>query len=105
MASEIALLVFVIFFHIAAHPLAYGHATDEGVRYRRYLHERFLPWSDFSEVVWSPGHIALRLRNKKYPESRLGFIENTAWADLWCKFRRRTPEKITWIQSRIPESH
>ena len=105
MASEIALLVLVIFVHVAAHPVAYGHATDKGVRYRRYLHERFLPWSDFSEVVWSPGHFGLRLRNRKYPESRLDFIENTAWADLWCKFRGRTPEKVIWIRSRILEGH
>ena len=100
-SSEVAILVFILLIHLTAHPLAFGKATEEGVLFRRYLQQQFLPWSDFTEIVWKTGWISLRLRDRAYPANRLDFIENTAWSDIWLKLRGRTPEKVAWIQSKI----
>jgi hypothetical protein len=100
---EFAILAFVLLVHLTAHPIAYGKATDDGVLFRRYLQQQFLPWSDFTEIVWKPGWISLRLRDKSYPANRLHFIENTAWTDLWLKFRGQTPQKVAWLQSKVHE--
>jgi hypothetical protein len=102
-ASEVLILAFVLLVHFIAYPLAYGRASEEGVQYRRYLHQELLPWNAFSGIVWGAGRISLRLHDKRYPANRLDFIENTAWRDLWLKLRGQTPEKVAWLQSKIHE--
>lgn len=81
---------------------AYGHATEDGICYRRNLQIQFLRWNEIWKIHWSsPNRITLKLRRG------LPFRKTVLMQSFDFKFSivtvAKPPEVVRWLLSVKPE--
>lgn len=83
--------------------LAYGYATEEGIHYRRYFLERYVPWRKISAIRWSAsGRITVEFRQ------RLFFLRKNLWmqdfrSDSPSASSSQPPNAVRWLLRAKPE--
>lgn len=82
--------------------LAYGHAGEDGIHYRRYFRTQFLPWSAIASIRWSSRHrINFSLKQ--------GFLfrKTLAMQSVGSRFSPESfsepPEVVRWLLFARPE--
>ncbi len=110
-APRVALLVvaFVFLWSVAfAHHLGHAEADDQGLTFRRYFRQHFVPWSAVQSVRfgWYYPMIVITLRY---------WIGMSKWIHLWPPAQRSeslsgqivhalglsTPEAVSWMKEKL----
>jgi len=87
---------------VASEEIAYGHACEEGIHYRRYFWRILVSWRDVAAVRWST---STRLK----VELKRGFLfRKTLWMESaknvsWATYLAEPPEVVRWLLIAKPE--
>jgi hypothetical protein len=77
--------------------LIYGRANEEGISYRRYSKEKFVPWSEISTVSWTlTQDLQICLKRDGWFRQTL-FAKSQDSMRLWPKVAAEDPEFIRWL--------
>jgi Bacterial PH domain len=82
--------------------LGYGHASDDGIRYRRYFRRQFLSWRAITSIHWSS-------RNRVEFRLKQGFLfrkilsTESFGGRLSPDLFSESPEVVCWIVFAKPE--
>jgi len=92
--------LFVLF--LANEEIAYGYASEEGIRYRRYVRNRLVPWNEVKAIRWNTS-------TRINVELRKGFLfRKTLWMETPRNIPLVTnltepPEVVRWLLVAKPE--
>ena len=76
--------------------LVYGYASEDGIHYRRYLSERFLPWESILSIRWSASdRIKCRLKNGTLLRKNLAM--QSFGGKSWAERLSEPPEVVKWL--------
>lgn len=77
--------------------LIYGRANDEGICYRRYFREKFVPWSEVSAIAWTfTQDLQIKLKGGGWFRKTL-YAKSQESMDRLPKVSTEDPEFIRWL--------
>lgn len=87
---------------IASEEVAYGHACEEGIYYRRYFRKVLVRWQDVAAIRWSTW-TRLEVELKKGFLFRKSLWMETTQRASWATVLTEPPEVVRWLLVAKPD--